>query len=120
MNLEYKDFLESNYRDKTCLYKENREIVMVKVISFNITDWGVTFMLQILDDIHAIDEEELVYYSHPQQQNKTFEFSGAWEICSIEKHKFHVSYVNGSLNCSKKSMQYFLDRETDIYKLWRE
>jgi hypothetical protein len=120
MNIENKDYIISNYLHKTCLYKESREIVMVKVLTLSISDWGLTFLLQMENEIQAIDEDELIYYSNPEQVNKTFEFSGAWEICSIEKHKIHVSYVNGTLNCSEKSMQYFLDREPDRYKLWRD
>ena len=108
------------FKDKICLYKEGRQILQVLVKSIIVDDWGVKFELEICSDTHAsIDSGDLEYIKTNTVQNRTFQFSGAWEVVSFGKMRLYVAYVNGELNANPESFLYFKNRETNFFKLWR-
>lgn len=118
-DLENKKLIKETFENKECIYKESGRICQVQVKKIKINKWGVKFKLMYSSDLHASDgDEELEYNQVPEKQNKTFIFSGSWELVSLRDNKLHVAYVNGTLNANPESLELFKNKETDINKIW--
>ena len=114
--LNQKDEIIAAFEGKECVYNESRRFSHVKVKSVTVDDWGITFELSYPSIYQASEGHEFMEYCEvPEDLNRTFEFSGAWEIASFHDDQVYIAYVGGRLNNSTKLLEAFKRKDPDLY-----